>query len=99
MNIGHSLALRSAWARVAMRNELPFQILLANATLFDSMVQTGRLLTEDTPESLELHNRALNMMHQRLNDPTQHTSDDVLGAMAGFLTHDVSISQSVYCQY
>ncbi|KAF2650233.1 hypothetical protein K491DRAFT_782758 [Lophiostoma macrostomum CBS 122681] len=95
MNIGHSLALRLAWARVAFHDELPFQIVLANATLFESMVQAGRLLTEDTPESLELHNKALNMMHQRLNDPAQHTSDDVLGTIAGFLTHDWIIGDFV----
>ena len=90
MNIGHSLALRNAWAKVTSHDELSFQIVLANAMLMDQMVHLGRLLTEDTPESLMVHNQALGMMHQRLNDPTQHTSDDVLGAMSGFLTHDVS---------
>lgn len=53
------------------------------------MVKTGNFLSEDTTESLQLHNKALQMINQRLEDPYQQTSDSVVGSMSGFLTHDV----------
>jgi hypothetical protein len=56
------------------------------------MLRTGQLLTEDTTESLQLHNKALTMINQRLDDPEQHTSESVIGSMTGFLTHDVGDS-------
>ena len=89
-NKGHSLALRSAWSFVGFHNELSFQTVLSNSELNGQILRSGKLLTEDTRESLQLHNKAIQMMHQRLEDPEQHASDSMIGSMSGFLTYDIS---------
>ncbi|OAL42862.1 hypothetical protein IQ07DRAFT_667113 [Pyrenochaeta sp. DS3sAY3a] len=87
-NDGYSLVLRSAWSFIGFHNELSFRTLLSNSALYSQMLQSGRFLTGDTAESLQLHNRALQMMHQRLDNPEERTSDGVIGSMSGFLMYD-----------
>ncbi|KAF2105256.1 hypothetical protein BDV96DRAFT_608395 [Lophiotrema nucula] len=90
-NNGQSPALLHAWQSVAFYDEFSFQTAKAIASLNGEKLRRGTLLVEDTPESLALHNKALQMLSKRLDDPQQHTSDSVIGAMSGLLTYDWTI--------
>jgi hypothetical protein len=48
-------------------------------------------LLTDTTESLQLHTKALSLLREKVDDPTQHTSDGLIGGMSGFLIHDVKL--------
>jgi hypothetical protein len=89
MNTGHSVALREATLSIATRSPLSFQLMLSNSALYGHILQSGYLPTEDTTESLTLYNEALRLMNEKLRDAEQDASDDVIGSMCGFLTHDV----------
>jgi hypothetical protein len=91
MNTGHSVALREASLSIATRNQLSFQLMLSNAALYGHILQSGYYPAEDTTESLQLYNEALRLMNEKLKDSKQDTSDDVIGSMCGFLTHDVCL--------
>jgi hypothetical protein len=63
--------------------------MLSNSALYGYILQSGHLPVEDTTESLTLYNEALRLMNEELRDSEQDASDDVIGSMCGFLTHDV----------
>ena len=89
MNTGHSVFLREASLSIATRSQLSFQLMLSNAALYGHILQSGHYPVMDTTESLRLYNEALRLMNEKLRDSKQETSDDVIGSMCGFLTHDV----------
>jgi hypothetical protein len=69
---------------------MSFQIIIANSALCGQLLRSGETLAEDTIESLWLYNRAIELLYERLYDPEQHTTEDMMWSMCGFLTHDVS---------
>lgn len=95
-NDGYSPVLRSAWSFIGFHNELSFRTLLSNSALYNQILQSRKFLTGDTAESLQLHNRALQLMHQRLDNPEERTSDGVIGSMGGFLMYDVRPGNFAY---
>lgn len=98
-NEGHSLALRSAWSFVGFHDELSFQIVLSNSALNGQILQSGKLLARDTTESLQLHNKAIQIIHQQLEDPERRTSDSVIGSMSSFLTYDIRFCISLKASF
>jgi hypothetical protein len=97
MNTGHSVSLREASLSIATRSQLSFQLMLSNAALYGHILQSGYYPIVDTTESLQLYNEALRLMNEKLRDSKQETSDNVIGSMCGFLTHDVCVFSFCIC--
>jgi hypothetical protein len=64
---------------------------LANSRLSIQIHLHGISASKNDADSLRFFSKALRLVNERLMDPNQHTQDIVIGAIASFLCHDVSV--------
>ncbi|KAH7132329.1 hypothetical protein B0J11DRAFT_223623 [Dendryphion nanum] len=78
---------RSAGPSVGFHDPLSYQSLLSSSAPYNPQLGSGHLVGKDREQSLQLHDQAMQMPQQHIDDAEQQTTDGVIGNMAGFLTH------------
>ncbi|KAH7135051.1 hypothetical protein B0J11DRAFT_151027 [Dendryphion nanum] len=87
-NGSHSTILRGSWWPVALSNAAAFHTALSSSQLYICMNINQSYVFSDDATSLEHHSRALKLVNEMMNDPTKHTTNELLGAVAAFMCHD-----------
>jgi hypothetical protein len=83
--------MRSDWFAVGISDEAAFNIVLSNsAAHFDQLRGVG--LGQKGLETEKYHLIALRSINQRLTQHNLEVTDNLIGAVAGFICHNVSIS-------
>jgi hypothetical protein len=88
-NSAHSRQLRGAWWPVGLADKASFYNVLANSRLYMLKELTGAFVQQDDALSLSHQNAAFRSMVEKMNDPKQHDSDELLGCIASFMCHHV----------
>ena len=89
-NIYQSTLLRGSWYPVALSDAATFNGVLANSQLYTTMQANKSYTTSDDNISLAYHSRALQIVNQKMKDPTQHTTESLLATVGSLMFHDVS---------
>ncbi|KAF2685216.1 hypothetical protein K458DRAFT_388110 [Lentithecium fluviatile CBS 122367] len=87
-NSAHSRQLRGAWWPVGLTDQTAFYNVLANARLYMLKELTGAFVQQDDAVSLSQQNIAFRLIVEKMKDPKQHDSDELLGSIASFMCHD-----------
>ncbi|PVI04305.1 hypothetical protein DM02DRAFT_625013 [Periconia macrospinosa] len=86
-NSTHSRQLRGSWYPVGLADKVSFHNLLSNSRLYMLQELTGSFFRQDDVLSLSHHNTALRLMAEKMNDPKQHDSDEMLASVSSFMAH------------
>jgi len=92
-NGAHSRQLRGAWWPVGLSDKATFYNVLANSRLYMLKELTGAFIQQDDALSLSHQNTAFRLMGEKMEDPKQHDSDELLGSIGSFMCHQVRLNQ------
>jgi hypothetical protein len=79
------------WITIGISDHSAFHLTMANASMLLA-IETGSK-TIETSESLNYYSMSLRSVEKRLQDPVDSTSEGVIGAVLGFVCHDVSLME------
>ncbi|KAH7075765.1 hypothetical protein BKA63DRAFT_512323 [Paraphoma chrysanthemicola] len=83
----HSSQLRGSWYPVGLSCAAAFHCVLSNAQLFVYQKRHGFFPSQDDAVALSYHHKALRFTSEMIKDPSKHKSDEILGAVTGFMCH------------
>ncbi|KAF2646863.1 hypothetical protein P280DRAFT_441310 [Massarina eburnea CBS 473.64] len=83
----HSRQLRGAWYPVGLSDPAAFYNILSNARLYMLKDLSGAFPRQDDALSLSYQNVALRLLREKMKDPRQHDSDQLLAAITSFMSH------------
>ncbi|CAI6303832.1 unnamed protein product [Periconia digitata] len=86
-NSAHSRQLRGSWYPVGLSDKVSFHNLLSNSRLYMLKELTGSFFRQDDVLSLSHHNSALRLMADKMHDPQQHSTDEMLASISSFMAH------------
>ena len=79
--------MRIIWISVGMSDRSAFQLSLAHSALLMARQDDPRI--QENNEALKYYTNALNSVNNRLCDPTDNTSEGIIGAILGFCCYEV----------
>ncbi|OCL09727.1 hypothetical protein AOQ84DRAFT_353898 [Glonium stellatum] len=88
-----SKQMRVIWISVGMSDRSAFQLSLASSAFF--MARQNDPQVQENTESLGYYTAALSSVNGRLLDPTESTSEGLIGAILGFCCYDCTVRQNL----
>jgi hypothetical protein len=86
----HANKLRDCWYPVGLSSPAAFYVILANAQNFVYHRMHGGFPSCDNAPALKYYHNALRSASMMMDDPSNHMSDEMIGAIASFMGYLVS---------